>query len=957
MEKHVKESRIAVRVRNINMLLLVIILLMISIMSSVMVTNITDEASKNLARFYSTETVDKFNLYLSEDLILVEKVSRSRAVSNWFADEENHEKRSAAYDEMMDYIKMLKSTNLHFVINETFNEFSISSEVPLEHFVPFDKIDQTNPENNWYFDCIKSQNIYTLNMDIDKVTNSPHLWINHKVIENDRIVGVFSSGLPFDGVSYNLFDRYEDSRNVKGYIINKNGMIMMDSSNPGVFFDEIKKYIQVERPDQVFTDSINSFLRKIDGYFSQYEDPIVVKLAKGPYKFASIAPIFNSDWSVVTFYNNSSLFDITHFFPLLIAMLSGFLLYTIAGSLMIRHLVIVPISSLTKSLADAKSSAENLYGYNRKDEIGELARGHMQMITGLEQRDNLLQTVNQVATILLQSDMVDFEKTLWQCMGMLGRTADADRVYIWKNHIKDNQLYCTQVYEWSEGAEPQQGNEYTIDIPYSENMPSWEETLSSGRCVNGIVRELSQEEYAQLSPQGILSILVEPVFLRDSFWGFVGFDDCHKERVFTENEETILRSGSLLIANALLRNEMHVRIKTALEKAQTASRAKTNFLSNMSHEIRTPMNAIIGMTKIGKSSLEQEKKDYAFEKIEGASNHLLGVINDILEMSKIEAGKFELSFVEFNLEKLLQKVINVISFRMEEKHQNFSMYLDPDIPASLYGDDIRLTQILSNLLTNAVKFTPDDGSIYLEAKLDKKADDIFIILFTVKDTGIGISAEQQKRLFTSFEQAESSTSRKFGGTGLGLAISKHITELMNGKIWVESEPGKGTSFFFTIEVKEGEDKFSAGSGDGEKTSIDTMEKNISYNGYRILLAEDVEINREILITMMAPLEIEFDCAVNGLEAVQMFAAEPDRYDLIFMDLQMPEMDGIEATKHIRAIKSPNAMQIPIVAMTANVFREDVERCIAAGMNDHVGKPLDFNEVLEKIKHYFNKNSA
>jgi len=446
------------------------------------------------------------------------------------------------------------------------------------------------------------------------------------------------------------------------------------------------------------------------------------------------------------------------------------------------------------------------------------------------------------------------------------------------------------------------------------------------------------------------------VVLQDQFWGFVGFDDCHNERIFSENEEKILRSASLLAANALLRNEMTVdlhitavQLESALEKAKSASLAKTNFLSNMSHEIRTPMNAIIGMTMIGKTAEDLEKKNYAFGKIEGAANHLLGIINDILEVSKIEAGKFELTFVEFNLEKLLQQVVNTISFLLEQKQQKFTMSLDKDIPDSLFGDDQRLAQVITNLLSNAHKFTPEEGSIHLGAHLEKTEDDIYTLKFVVKDTGIGISHEQKRRLFSLFEQAESSTSRKFGGTGLGLAISKRIVELMNGEIWIESELGQGASFFFTVQIKGGKNTHTE-TGDSPQDA-DQLIEGETFPGRHLLLAEDVEINREIVMELLKPLQLEIDCAVNGREAVQKFTAQPERYDLIFMDLQMPEMDGLEAAHRIRALNLPNAAKVPIIAMTANVFREDIEKCLEAGMNDHVGKPLDFTDVLKKLRHY------
>jgi len=572
----------------------------------------------------------------------------------------------------------------------------------------------------------------------------------------------------------------------------------------------------------------------------------------------------------------------------------------------------------------------------------------------LKHQQALLHTVNNVATVLLQAEVDDFDSALIECLGMMGEVVNVDRVYIWRNHTVDEQLYCTQIYEWSEGAEPQQNSEYTVDISYSENMPGWEEKLSSGQCVNGLISKMDKRSQEQLSPQGILSILVVPVFLREQFWGFVGFDDCHRERIFSENEESILRSGSLLIAHAMLRNDLTLSMRStavelgiAFEEAQAASRAKSNFLSNMSHEMRTPMNAIIGMTQIGKTAASIEKKNYAFEKIEGASKHLLSVINDVLDMSKIEAGKFDLTINEFDFEKMVQEAVNFAGFRIDEKKQDFSIDLDPKIPKQLLGDDQRLMQVIVNLLTNAVKFTPEKGSISLGAHFVGEENGVCTIQIEVIDTGIGISPEQQQRLFTTFEQAETSISRKFGGTGLGLAICKQIVQMMSGRIWVESEIGKGSAFKFTVQVKSGSEK----DGVEQIEEIAPLEEIHSFKGRRILLAEDVEINREIVISLLEPSEIKIDCVSNGAEAVDMFAASPNNYDMIFMDMQMPYMDGLEATREIRGLGFPKAESIPIVAMTANVFKEDVEKCLEAGMNAHLGKPLDLNEVMEVLKRY------
>ena len=385
-------------------------------------------------------------------------------------------------------------------------------------------------------------------------------------------------------------------------------------------------------------------------------------------------------------------------------------------------------------------------------------------------------------------------------------------------------------------------------------------------------------------------------------------------------------------------------LEEAVKEATAASQAKSEFLANMSHEIRTPMNAIIGMTTVGKNSDDIEKKDYSFTRIEDASNHLLGVINDILDMSKIEAGKLDLSCQNFNFERMLQRVVNVMSYKVAEKNQEFSIDIDAAIPPMLVGDDQRLSQVITNLVGNAVKFTPEYGSIKIDTTFLGEQDGLCSIQITVTDTGIGISPEQQTRLFHSFEQAEADISRQFGGTGLGLMISKNIVEMMGGEIWIESELGKGSTFGFTVLLLRGEVESQ------EPQSIE-VEEDISFAGHHILLAEDIDINREIIQALLEPTQIEIDGARDGLEAVAMFSEAPEKYDTILMDIQMPQMDGYEATRTIRALNLPNASSIPIIALTADVFKEDIERCLEAGMNGHLGKPVLLNELLATLKKY------
>ena len=409
-----------------------------------------------------------------------------------------------------------------------------------------------------------------------------------------------------------------------------------------------------------------------------------------------------------------------------------------------------------------------------------------------------------------------------------------------------------------------------------------------------------------------------------------------------ENDEIM---GSFVVFHDMTEiKQAQLESERLRELAERSAQAKSDFLARMTHEMRTPMNAIIGMTSIGLGASDLEKKDYSFRKIDEASTHLLGVINDILDMSKIDSDKFELSYNEFNLEKMLNRIRGLFDISISKNNQTVTLDIDPAIPDEIVSDEQRLTQVITNLLSNAVKFSPDGGHINFSATKKANEGERFVIRFEVKDDGIGISKEQQTNLFTPFEQADGGISRKYGGTGLGLAISKHIVEVMGGSIWVESELGKGSVFAFEIEARAGE----SGKSNAETGSISAAG---IFEGRRILIVEDVEINREVIAALMEQTGAVINFAFEGAEAVEIFTNDPKAHDLIIMDIQMPEMDGYEATRRIRASGLPGADSIPIVAMTAHNFKEDVERCLAAGMNAHLGKPVDFNETIRTLSGY------
>ena len=375
-------------------------------------------------------------------------------------------------------------------------------------------------------------------------------------------------------------------------------------------------------------------------------------------------------------------------------------------------------------------------------------------------------------------------------------------------------------------------------------------------------------------------------------------------------------------------------LREARMNAEAASIAKSAFLSNMSHEIRTPMSAILGFAYLlrQKGSNLTEDQKAQLDKLHESSEHLLSLINNILEISKIESGKLKLEQVEFDCMELIDKVVSMVAERVRAKR--LALRLGPDdIPPRLVGDVTRLSQMLLNYLGNAIKFT-EQGSITLHwSMMEESAQDV-LLRFAVEDTGIGVSDEQKVRLFMPFEQADSSTTRRFGGTGLGLAITRQLANMMGGEAGVVSVPGQGSTFWFTVRL--GKTKSAAAGMPREQEVSSSLEcLRRTHAGKRVLLAEDNEINREVIGALLADTGLVEDYAEDGRQALDM--AGKRRYDLILMDMQMPVMGGLDATVAIRMLDG--CADIPIIAMTANAFAEDRQACIDAGMNDHLAKPL------------------
>ncbi len=572
-----------------------------------------------------------------------------------------------------------------------------------------------------------------------------------------------------------------------------------------------------------------------------------------------------------------------------------------------------------------------LYLFGTIQDINEAVNRENQLI----QKEQMLSAISKATDELLSNR--NLKVAISNSLELIGKAADVDRVYYWENSkAEDGSILTSQRFEWSaDEVEPQINNPDLQDVPinfFGEFVEPMENNEVFQAILSNMPESSSTREF--LAEQNIKSILAIPIFTEEGFWGFIGYDDCKMEREWSQAELSLLKSFANSISNAIDRNFLERNLIASKEIAEKASLAKSEFLANMSHEIRTPLNGIIGFTDLLLKTELNDVQDQYIGIVNQSATTLLNIINDILDFSKIEAGKLELDISKTDIFELAGQATDVVSYQAQKKGVEMLLNLEKELPRFVHIDDIRLKQILINLLGNAVKFTKE-GEIELKIqRLEDLADGHKLIRFEVRDTGIGISQENQKKIFDAFSQEDGSTTKQYGGTGLGLTISNKLLAMMGSELKLISQLEKGSRFYFDIPLKTENGNYI------KKTDTDFIKK--------VLVVDDNENNRLILREMFSLKNIQMDEATNGFDALQKIENNGD-YDTVLMDLNMPYMDGLETATKIRNNFSPEKTNLPIMLLHSSADDDYIhKKCKELSIQIKLSKPIKIKALYDSL---------
>ena len=568
----------------------------------------------------------------------------------------------------------------------------------------------------------------------------------------------------------------------------------------------------------------------------------------------------------------------------------------------------------------------------------------------LKKKDHLLQAVSQATHSLLIN--TDLNQAILESIQVLGSTAMVSRVFLFQNYLDGvtKQWTTNQTHEWTrKAADYRQNEEYMRNIPFENIIKIVEPLQQRLPFVAYKSKETDEQLQGIMNRAGVLSSVALPIYLKNGmFWGFVGFDEMDEEREWYEAEFAILRSYASSLAAAIERKQIEVELVQAKEMAESASHAKSEFMANMSHELRTPMNGIIGFTDLVLTTdLQKAQRDY-LQNVKKSAYGLLEIINDILDFSKIEAGKLLIDHTLFKLDELIEETVDMLTLKAFEKKLEMLYRVDPTIPSQFLGDPVRIRQIVVNLLGNAIKFT-GDGEILVSIKKNSNAYQVdgkpFIKLaIEVKDTGIGIRREKLQKVFESFTQADTSTTRKYGGTGLGLTISRSLAELMGGHLTVESEPGKGSVFTLNLVLEIA----------NEQPELLLPQKALLK---KVLIVDDNATNLQLMQEIFGYFHIPAELASSGQEAIAKVNAarqSKEHFSLVLTDHQMPGMDGISLVKELKRDIQGNSLPFILMlsSLEKNIYQHEA---IKAGINKFLSKPVKMHELYGALLSLFEMN--